>query len=120
MYFLTINDSVEELPSLILIKDIQGLFFFLHTKIFIYIFFEMMLSRFSGRIKKIPLKFNLSSKSFYRSYGTIIPFKLTDIGEGIKEVEILKMHAIEGKPIKQFENVNLIFMIYFKNLLIFF
>lgn len=74
---------------------------FFHTKIFIF----EMLSHLCSKIKKVFPKLHLSLKSFYRSYCSVIPFKLTDIGEGIKEVEILKMHTIEGKAVKQFEKV---------------
>jgi 2-oxoisovalerate dehydrogenase E2 component (dihydrolipoyl transacylase) len=35
----------------------------------------------------------------------IVQFKLADIGEGIAECEILKVHVKEGDEIKQFEVV---------------
>ena len=56
-------------------------------------------------MKRISSGQNFSRKAVFRRYGTIVPFKLTDIGEGIKEVEILQMYVKEGQSIKQFENV---------------
>lgn len=38
-------------------------------------------------------------------YGTIVPFKLTDIGEGIREVIVKEWFVKPGDKIAQFENV---------------
>jgi 2-oxoisovalerate dehydrogenase E2 component (dihydrolipoyl transacylase) len=40
-----------------------------------------------------------------RAAGTLIPFKLADIGEGIAEVELLKWFVKEGDTIRSFDRV---------------
>lgn len=38
-------------------------------------------------------------------YGRVIPFKLTDIGEGIREVQVLEVHVKKGERVKEMANV---------------
>lgn len=45
------------------------------------------------------------SMNLSRAAGTVVPFKLADIGEGIAEVELLKWFVKEGDTIKTFDRV---------------
>lgn len=43
--------------------------------------------------------------SRYINTKSLVPFKLSDIGEGIAEVELLKWFVLEGDEIKSFDRV---------------
>lgn len=50
-------------------------------------------------------KFVQSKHIVSRAAGTMVPFKLADIGEGIAEVELLKWFVKEGDTIRTFDRV---------------
>lgn len=59
-------------------------------------------ARYVGRHPK------LYSRTFIRTLSSkqsTIPFLLTDIGEGISEVEIVRFHVKEGDPVIQFQPI---------------
>lgn len=60
-------------------------------------------------IKQLNLlrRFNNKKRQLlsFRHLGSLLPFKLTDIGEGINEVELLKWFVKKGDKVRQFDRL---------------
>ena len=50
-------------------------------------------------------RFGSLTNRFYRDYSKVVPFNLADIGEGIKEVEVVSWSIKEGDSINEFDMV---------------
>jgi 2-oxoisovalerate dehydrogenase E2 component (dihydrolipoyl transacylase) len=61
-------------------------------------------SHYSKIIYPVTSSRSINTKGTSRNIN-IVPFKLSDIGEGIAEVELLKWFVLEGASIKSFDRV---------------
>ena len=59
--------------------------------------------RYACRIRRHPKLYSCAFIRTLSSKQSTIPFLLTDIGEGISEVEIVRFHVKEGDSVIQFQ-----------------